>query len=308
MIADPIRFTTIVAQLSRERPNRRLDPLGNTIEGSTPSEDDSIPFDVTRFLYLHRLDGRVTDALQLAISEAVVVTGIDRGLELRFANPFIPFAVTQEERDETDAGNVDLIADLEGVLSLPGWRIYGNLFVEEFFIDAEKRRRIGNQLAWRGGAWWADPLGWEGGSLGLEYTRVDVFTYLHRGLNTNWSTFGVPMGSSLGPDADQLMLWADFWVTPGVVLRADVLKRRAGERSIRTLESVTEAGNPPFPSGTVQRELRGGLEIWGVDPGWGLEGRARVSWTRAENIENDAGRDGDFWQLALQLTYRAEFP
>jgi hypothetical protein len=79
-----------------------------------------------------------------------------------------------------------------------------------------------------------------------------------------------------------------------------------GERSIRTLESVIEAGNPPFPSGTVQRELRGGLELWGVEPEWGLEGRARVSWTHAENIENDPDRDGDFWQLALQLIYRLE--
>jgi hypothetical protein len=306
LIADPIRFTALVSQLSRERPNRQLDPMGDTIEGSSPSEENPVPFDVTRFLYLHRLEWRVIDALQVALSEAAIVTGIDRNLEFRFANPFIPFSVTQEEKDEIDQENVNIVADVEAVFSLPRWRLYGDLFVEEFFIDSDKRRRIGNQLAWRGGAWWADPVGWQGGSVGLEFTRADVFTYLHRGLNTNWSTFGVPLGSSVGPDADQLYCWVDYWLSPGVILKADLLSRRMGERSIRTLESVIEAGNPPFPSGTVQRELRGGLELWGVEPEWGLEGRARVSWTHAENIENDPDRDGDFWQLALQLIYRLE--
>jgi hypothetical protein len=307
LVADPVRFTGFIAQLSRERPNRRLDPSGQTIEGSIPSDDEPVPFDVTRYLYLHRVDWRVTDAVQLAISEAALVTGIDRGLELRFANLLIPFAATQEERDETDASDVNIEIDASGVVSLPGARLYGDVYVQEFFIDADKRRRIGNQLAWRGGAWWADPLGWRGGSIGAEYTRVDVFTYLHRGLNTNWTTFGVPLGSSLGPDADQLLGWVDYWITPSVVLKADLLGRRMGERSVRTLENVIDAGNPSFPSGIVQRELRGGLELWGVNPSLGIEGRARVNWRHAENIDNVAGRDGDFWQLVLELVYRREF-
>lgn len=304
LIADPIRFTGLIAQLSRERPNRRLDPQGDTIVGSVPAEDDPVPFDVTRFLYLHRLDWRIAEALQVAISEAALVSGVDRGVEFRFANPFIPFFATQEEDDETDQENVNVVINVEAVYSPPGGRLYGDLFVQEFFIDKAKRDSIGNQLAWRVGGWWADPFGWRGGSMGAEYTRVDVFTYLHRGLNTNWTTFDVPLGSSLGPDGDHLLAWADYWLTPAIQLRADILGRRRGERSVATLESVIGAGKPEFPSGTEQRELRLGLEAWGFVPDWGIEGRVRIESRRAERIGNEPGRDGDFHRFAVQLTYR----
>lgn len=302
--ADPVRFTALVATLSRERPNRLIDDAGNTIPGTLPAEDQ-VPFDVTRFLYLHRVDWRVTDRLQLAITEAAVVTGIDRGLELRFANPLIPFFVTQEDGDETDSENVNVVADVEGVYTgLGKSRLYGNLFVQEFFIDAEKRDRIGNQLAWRLGAEWGDPLGWTGGSVGAEYTRADVFAYLHRGLNTNWATFGVPLGSMIGPDADQLLAWAEWWLAPATVVGVDLLARRNGERSIETLESVLVAGNPDFPSGVVQREWRAGAELRTLLRRWDLEATARVSRRMVDNIGNERRRDGDFWEASLALTYR----
>ncbi|CAN5195181.1 hypothetical protein BH18GEM1_BH18GEM1_01390 [soil metagenome] len=303
--ADPVRFTALVATLSRERPNRLLDLAGNTIPGSTPSDSAPVPFDVARFLYLHRVDWRVVDELQVAISEAAVVTGVDRGVELRFANPFIPFYLTQQEGDEADAENVNVILNLEGVYTgLGKSRLYGDVYVQEFFIDADKREEIGNQLAWRAGAEWADPLGWTGGTVGAEYTRADVFTYLHRGLNTNWTTFGVPIGSMIGPDADQLLAWADWWVAPTAVLTVDLLARRDGERSVATLESVLDAGHPDFPSGVVQREWRLGAEIWGLAPRWGVEGRARVGRRTVENIRHEAGRDRSFWEASFEIAYR----
>jgi hypothetical protein len=303
--ADPVRFTAVIAQLSRERPNRLIDADGNTISGSMPSDSAPVPFDVTRFLYLHRLDWRVRNDLQVAISEGALVTGIDRGIELRFANPLIPFYVTQKEDDETDEEDINIVANVEVTYTgLESTRLYADLFVQEFFIDAAKRRDIGNQLAWRVGGMSGDPLGWQGTTVGAEYTRVDVFTYLHRGLNTNWTTFGVPLGSSLGPDADQGVVWADIWVVPTAKIGLDLLVRRGGERNVRTLESVLVARNPKFPSGIVQREWRIDVEAHGFHPRWGLEGRARLGRRWVDNIANELGRDGAFWELRVDLAYR----
>lgn len=303
--AEPIRLTGMIAQLSRERPNRRLNEAGGTIEGSVPSAEDPVPFDVTRWLYLHRLDWRVHDRLELSIGEAAVVTGIDRGIEFRYANLLLPYFVSQEERDETSAADVNVVVNVDGVFHGPGkTRFYGDLYVQEFFIDADKREEIGNQLAGRAGFEWADPLGRPGTTVGAEYTRVGVFTYLHRGLNTNWTTFGVPIGSSLGPDADQATMWLEQWLTPHLRVGGEVMVRRGGERSVRTLESVIGAGNPEFPSGIVQKELRAGLEARGRWPDLGLEGRLRVARREVDGIGNDPDRDGGFWEAEAGLSYR----
>lgn len=304
-----IRYTGLVAQLSRERPNRLLNERGNTLPGSVPTDSVFVGSDVTRWLYLQRVDWRVFDQLQVAISEAALVTGINRGFELRFANPMLPYLATQAEDDEVDSNDVDVSVTAEAVYTgLGSSRLYGLLYVQELFIDKDLRESFGNQLAWRVGGAWADPVGWRGGSVGAEYTRVDVFTYLHRGLNTNWETFGVPIGSSLGPDGDQAQAWVEYWYGPELRFSADVLGRRSGERDIDTIESATDPGNPEFPSGVVQREVRLGAEAWTVIPSWGIEGRARVGRRQVENLANVAGQDGDFWEASLALAYRFRFP
>lgn len=302
---EPLQFTGLLTQLSRERPNRLLDETGDTIEGSQPSESDPIPFDVTRWLYLHRIDWQVSERLQLSVGEAALVAGIDRGVELRYANPLLPFFLGQTENDEGDGVNVNVVVNVDGSFRGPARTLwYGDLYAQEIFIDREKRDRIGNQLAWRVGLEWGDPGGATGTTVGAEYTRVGVFTYLHRGLNTNWSTFGVPIGSSLGPDADQAILWVERWLNPNLRIGGDATVRRGGERSIRTLESVIDAGNPPFPSGVVQREYRVGVTSWGRWPDLGLEARVRVERREVKNIASDPGRDGGFWEAEADVYYR----
>ncbi len=305
---DRLRFTAMVAQLSRERPNRALDENGDAIPGSRPADGEPVALDVSRTLYLHRLDWRPRDDLQLALTEASLVTGVDRGVEFRYLNPLLPFYATQEERDESDVADVNLVADLQGIYSGPGAsRLYADLFVQELFLDAAKRRRIGNQLAWRLGGEWADPFEVQGVTVGGEYTRVDVFTYLHRGLNTNWTTFGVPLGSSLGPDADQAQVWLERWIRPTARVSLEGLLRREGERDVRTLESVTTAGNPSFPSGVVQREWRLGVEAWATGADGNLEGRLRVGRRGVRNVAHEPGRDDAFWDAALSVSYFYRF-
>ena len=281
----PVRFTGLIARLSSDRQNRSLDDNGETIPGSQPPDGDRRRVD--RQLYLHRVDWQVHPRLQLAVTEAALVTGIDRGLEVRYANLLVPFFVSQEDEDEEEDLNVNVVVDLEGTASLPGGlRVYGLVMAQEFFVDQEKREEIGNQLAWRIGGQWGSPPGMPAITAGAEYTRVDVFTYLHRGLNTNWTNYGVPLGSSLGPDADQGVGWLSWYPRPTIRLTAEALARRGGERSVETLESATEAGNPDTPSGIVQRELLGALEGWMLLPDFGVEALGRVGFRDVENVGN----------------------
>lgn len=301
------RFMGLIARLSGDLQNRSLDENGHAIPGSEPPAEGRR--NVDRLLYLHRVEWYPHPRAYLALSEAALVAGIGRELELRYAQLLVPFAVTQEDEDEPDGTNVNLMAAIEGSMTFdPGIRAYAMGVAQEFFIDEREREEIGNQLVWRlGGVVAGDMVGLPAVTAGVEYSRVDVFAYLHRGLNTNWSTYGVPLGSSMGTDADQATAWLTWRPRPAMRLTADVLFRRGGERSMETLESVDDAGNPPFPSGVVQRERRVGVEGWALLPEWGLEGFLRASLRDVDNIANEEGVDDRFWLGNVGLRYRTWF-
>jgi hypothetical protein len=299
-------FTGMIARLSSDLQNRALDAEGRIIPQAPPP--DSGGREVDRMLYLHRADWQPNTMIQLAVTEAALVTGIDRGIEVRYANLLVPFFVSQEDEDEREGRNVNIAVDLEGALTLPqGVRLYGMVMADEFFVDEKLREDIGNQLAWRVGGAWGGAVGPHRVTVGAEYTRADVFMYLHRGLNTNWATFGAPLGSSLGPDADQGMAWLTWYPRPTARITFEGLARRGGERSIETLENVVQAGRPTFPSGIVQRELRGGVEGWWLLPRWGVEALVRANVRNVQNLDNVDSEDEKFWNLSLGLRWGWQF-
>jgi hypothetical protein len=136
---------------------------------------------------------------------------------------------------------------------------------------------------------------------------VDVFAYLHRGLNTNHTQFGVPIGSSLGPDADMGQVWISWRPRPSLRLTVEATTRRDGERGVETLENVIDAGNPDFPSGVVQRELRFGVEARGLLPRYGAEGLLKVSVHDLTDIDHEPGSGGSFWTAEVGLRVRHDF-
>jgi hypothetical protein len=240
----------------------------------------------------------------VAVGEAALVTGIDRGLEFRYANLLAPFFVTQKDDDEEEDEQVDLYVNLEGILTAPGGlRLYGHLLVGNVNIGDDNPGRR-DDVAWRlGGEWGPAELPV---TAGAEYTRVEVFTYLHRGLNTNYTQFGVPIGSTLGPDADMGTAWLSWWMRPTVRVSADAMARRDGEQSVQTTSLATEE-MPDFPSGVVQKELRLGLEAWTLLPRWGVEATGRVSWRDVTAVGNEAGVDESYWRAYFGLRYRWVF-
>jgi hypothetical protein len=308
LVASRVRFTGMIGRLSGDDQNREIDERGRTIPGSTPPPPNQRR-EADRLFYLHRVDWQPVDWVQLAISEAALVTGLDRGLNARYANLLIPFFVTQEDEDEANGVDVNVVVNAEGTVLLPaGARVWGDLYVQEFFLDADKRETIGNQLAYKaGGEVAGDGIGVPALTAGVEYTRVDVFSYLHRGLNTDYTQFGVPLGSSLGPDADMAQAWVHWRPRPALRLTVEAMARRDGERGVGSLESVIEAGHPDFPSGVVQRERRLGVEAWGLLPAHGVEASLRVSAHDLSDIEHEPGRDGTFWTAEVGLRVRHFF-
>ena len=76
------------------------------------------------------MDWQPVDWVQLAISEAALVTGLDRGLNARYANLLIPFFVTQEDEDEANGVDVNVTARLRDV-TIQGGTSTGNVVEDE---------------------------------------------------------------------------------------------------------------------------------------------------------------------------------
>ncbi len=301
----PWRFTVLAGRLSSDLQNRSLDEDGETIPGSLPPEEERE--EVTRWFYLHRLAWRPVPQLSLAVGEAVVASGVDRGFDPLYAQGFYPYFFAQRADDDQEDANIFVFA--EGSYGFSnGVRVYGSVNADEYFVNTEEdlSEEIGDQLAWRLGGEWGGAFGVPSVTAGAEYTRVDVFTYLHRGLNTGYTTFGAPIGSTLGPDADQAQAWLTWWAGPRLRVTADALLRRDGERSVEALENEVEAGNPEFPSGVAQRELRAGLEAWAMWPERGLEGSLRLSARDVDDVAHEEGRGERFWRAAVEVRWRGE--
>ncbi len=299
-----VRFTGVIARLSSDLQNRAIDEDGEPVQGSEPPPEGERR-EVGRQLYLHRLDWQPWPRVQVTVGEAALVTGFDRGLEFRYANLLTPFFITQKDEDEPDALQVNLFVDAELVATpVDGLRVYGHAFVQDFQLFNRGENETPDQYALRVGGELGPP-GWPVTG-GMEYTRVLSFMYLHRGLNTNWSQFDVPIGSMPGPDADTGLAWLTWWPRPTARVTAEAMARRGGENSMETLESVGGAGYD-FPRGVTQRELRLALEGWTLLPRWGVEATGRLSWRDVARIGNEAGRDEGYWRAAVALRWRHAF-
>jgi hypothetical protein len=225
------------------------------------------------------------------LTEGVLSTGFDRGIEAEFASLVLPFGLFEDDDRRTFLIDGEVV-----VWPAPGLEAYASVVVQ----DGDE---LDDQRAWRVGGRWADPLGGRGATVGVEYTRADERMYLDPGLNTGWTTFEVPLGSTLGPDADQVYGWLEIWPAATFRLTADLLRRRGGARSLdEPGDFVPNSGE--FPTGVVERQWRFGLEGGWRSPRSGLEGLVRVDRRTVDNLENAAGRDDAFWELRVGLQYR----
>lgn len=109
-------------------------------------------------------------------------------------NPLVPiyFEVANSGHDD------NLLVGWDAVLDLPPFRIYGTLFLDNYeFLVRESMPP--NATATQAGARWVPNLPFD---LRLEYVRINPFTYYHRIHHIMYESYGMPLGHSLGPDAD----------------------------------------------------------------------------------------------------------
>jgi hypothetical protein len=287
------------------------DVVLDALEGELPSGTPNQRFH--RGLVAHALTWRPSRAFEITIGETVLLSRGSRTLDLGYANPLMPFIVTQNDAGREGSETRDNIA---AFLSMRGRfaraQLTGELLIDDIQIDAGDRELTPDQLGWRLEA----RQGWSGawpGSVGIEYEHINTFTYL-RGYYTDVYQFvDRPLGSELGPDADRVRALGELWLGSGLRMSSSLGIWRRGARRINDRPSEGAVGNAgePFPSVSperplVQRALLGDVTAELVD--WRLPVFARIEVARLDNPGHAAAGRGAYLRAHLNATYAFRYP
>ena len=276
-------------------------------------ELDSVPADrVARRAFVgHAITWRPRPSVEFTVGETGLLTRESAGMDLAYANPLMIYLVTENDasRAEVDDRN-NLTVFGAARARLGGTTFDGELMVDDIQIDAADREEIPDQLAWRVSA--ARGLGQR--VLGtVEYTRVGSFTYIRGDFSTAFQSYGRPVGSELGPDADRVRIRGDVWLTPKARVQMGGAIWRHGAQRLGRRPGVSAIGHAgePFPSvrtdrPAVQRAVSLDLAAQWLDAMVPVS--ASVQLLRIHNVNNQPAPPRTYARLQVEASIRYRYP
>ena len=262
-----------------------------------------------RFLSAHRIDWRVSDKLQVGISESVLYGGSGRNFEWQFLNPVMIYHFEQENRDIE--GNTIVGADF---IAYPGknWSVYGEVIVDDWQFDRKKVSDLEPpELGWIIGCRKAAPFNLASAAAGLEYSGITNRTYstlqpeqkhLHQNKN---------IGHELGNDFDCWTLDFSNWFSPKFRGTVSFSLIRHGEGSVQApfdtsfyaVQNVSDGYSEPFPTGVVERTYEPGIDLW-YRYNEQLFFRFEAELSVSENYQNQRGVKNEEYYFKLGLNFQ----
>ncbi|MBU8869482.1 MAG: hypothetical protein KOO60_01290 [Gemmatimonadales bacterium] len=168
-----------------------------------------------RYLAGHRLDIAVSPTLRISLAETALVT-YGGSVPSWLLNPLLPWCLSQQE-DRSPTGDTNIFWSLETIWNpSENWSVYGQFLLDDFMIDIEDRDTHPDQLGGLAGLLWSGtpPLSsastkpgrtvWR---VGLEYSRLESWTYVHRDPTVRYEAWSASLGHPAGPDSESLTLF-----------------------------------------------------------------------------------------------------
>ena len=242
-----------------------------------------------RYLAGHRLDWQVNCQLQLAVSELVLYSGEQRGLEWYYLNPILPYYASQYNAEDLNPNNDNAMFLFDGSFRpFNGWRIFSEFLVDDFSYTG---RDDPNDLALLVGLIWNNLLPTRRLTIGVTYTRVNRWTYTHLVETNPFTHFGSMIGHQIGNDADLLVLYAQYWLNSDLLLDFYYHLEQQGEAKIKDrFQGGNEHHGLDFPSGIVEKSHR-----------LGFEGYYEPAFSKDSNFSNKMMRQT--WQVVWSYQY-----
>jgi hypothetical protein len=267
-----------------------------------------------RMLAAHAISALPFPGLELVLGETALVTREGGGMDLAFANPMMVYLVTQNDTGYTGEGAAPANLTTFGSARWTIGRsvIGGELTVDDIQIDPEDRKSLPDQLAWRIHASRGLPLAWPT-TVGLEYRRVDSYTYLRSPYSAVYQHYDTPLGSELGPGSDEMRVTTELFMGNTLRFEGGVGQRRQGALRLESRPSPAAFGHAgePFPSTTASRPAVQIARSFDVGVQWldqTLPVRARLEWTSISNVNNSPAASATYLRVNIVGSYRFRYP
>ena len=256
----------------------------------------------------HRLEFRPHRNLDLCLSE-VVIYG-ERGWELGYLIPVV--FLWSEQHNLQDRDNLLMGFDFRWNFR-PGWRVYGEIVVDDIFISKLTSNWYGNKWGATLGLSLVDPLSLAGTDFTVEYTRVEPYLYTHFFPINVYKNHHSPLGHWLQPNSDLIYVRAGWWISPYLRDEIQLSYMRHGANppggnvggDIDLSHRTGDSTEKKFLDGIREKRLTLEDHI-SYEPYPELFVHLRGEVSSSKNMIKPDGSRGDFtdYRITIGLTYR----
>jgi len=193
------------------------------------------------------------ERLFASFGEQIIYTGINRGFEWHYLNPFVPYFFTALEGDEESSATGDndnsiLFATMRYVLK-PNLSFFGELIIDDFQVDDNNRQ---DGLGYKIGADGTFHISEKTITWVMDFTRINSWTYIHHGQFTSWQNRGHAIGYPYGPDLNSFHVQANAQISETLLLNIEANWLEKGSNTLSTEWGNSDNKDDPFPSPPVK--------------------------------------------------------
>lgn len=182
------------------------------------------PTAADKYLAAHRFELSFPAFADFGFQEMVVYS--NRAPDLAYLNPLMLLESAQRARGDRDNTfwlfdvRTHFLRDLE----LTGTMLYDDFNLPDLFSD-----KWSDRYGWQAGMYYADMFGIPNTALMVEYTRIQPYVFSHgRSRDDNYTSFGRLIGTTIGPNADDLFFGFRYWPARNLTFSARVNLMRKG--------------------------------------------------------------------------------
>lgn len=212
-----------------------------------------------KYFVIHSLTWRAFKGFSFTMGESAVYND---QVKVAYLIPFVLFSTVNHYLGEAEGNNTisnsQIFFQFSSRNHLPKSHIYFSFFVDElslkgFGINPE-RNHTAYQLGWSGADILLNNL-----SLGIQYTRIRPFVYVHFIPVQTYANNGYNLGHWLGQNSDQLLFNSQYRIARGFITQVEYELVQKGEEG--SPQQQVKSGDYPFLWGVVQKRNTLGISF-----------------------------------------------